>query len=112
MSATEQAYKPMAYNTETKSMLQNTGFVEIKEQIIKIPFNPWSHDAHERDIGRWFNLGLCQGLEAFTLAPMTRILNWDRGRVARLVADVKREICTKRHEVYCEMHIWTARRPA
>ncbi|KFY77964.1 hypothetical protein V501_02335 [Pseudogymnoascus sp. VKM F-4519 (FW-2642)] len=112
MSATEQAYKPMAYNTETRSMLQNTGFVEIKEQIIKIPFNPWPHDAHERDIGRWFNLGLCQGLEAFTLAPMTRILNWDRGRVARLVADVKREICTKRHEVYCEMHIWTARRPA
>ncbi|OBT88620.1 hypothetical protein VE02_03992 [Pseudogymnoascus sp. 03VT05] len=112
MSATEQAYKPMAYNTETRSMLENTGFVEVKEQVITIPFNPWKSDPHEKDIGRWFNLGLCQGLEALTLGPMTRVLNWDRGRVARLVADVKREICTKKHEVYCEMHIWTARRPA
>jgi hypothetical protein len=112
MSATEQAYKPMAYNTETGTILRNTGFVDIKEQIITIPFNPWKLDPHQKDIGRWFNLGLCQGLEALTLGPMTRVLNWDRARVTRLVADVKREICTKRHEVYCEMHIWTARRPA
>ncbi|OBT67018.1 hypothetical protein VE03_04506 [Pseudogymnoascus sp. 23342-1-I1] len=112
MSATEQAYKPLAYNTQTGSMLHSAGFVDIKEEVIRIPVNPWAHDPHQKDIGRWFNLGLCQGLEAMTLAPMTRILNWDRGRVDKLVADVKREICTKKHEVYCEMHIWTARRPA
>lgn len=112
MSATEQAYKPMAYNTETKSMLQLAGFVDITEQVIRIPFNPWPSDPHEKDIGRWFNLGLCQGLEALTLGPMSRILNWDRGRVEKLVAEVKREICMKKYHVYCEMHIWTARRPA
>lgn len=112
MNATEQACKPMAYNTETRSMLQQTGFVEITEEVIMIPFNPWSPDPHRKDIGRWFNLGLCQGLEAFTLGPLTRILGWNRERVQKLVAEVKKEICTKRHEVYCEMHIWTARRPA
>ncbi|KFY46806.1 hypothetical protein V495_02247 [Pseudogymnoascus sp. VKM F-4514 (FW-929)] len=113
MSATEQAYKPMAYNHNTRALLHNAGFIEIKEQVITIPFNPWpKDDAHARDVGRWFNLGLCQGLQALTLGPFTRILGWDRDRVDALVAEVKREICTKKHEVYCEMHIWTARRPA
>ncbi|KFY35955.1 hypothetical protein V494_05456 [Pseudogymnoascus sp. VKM F-4513 (FW-928)] len=113
MSATAQAYKPIAYNTETGTMLQDTGFIDIKEEIIRIPFNPWpDNDAHQREIGRWFNLGLCQGLEALTLGPMTRIHGWSRERVLKLVAEVKREICMKKHEVYCRMHIWTARRPA
>jgi hypothetical protein len=29
-----------------------------------------------------------------------------------LIERVKREVCTRRMHVYCNMHIWTARRPA
>lgn len=112
VNATQEACKPMAYNTKTRAMLQYAGFIEVAEQVIRIPFNPWPSDTHEKSIGRWFNLGLCQGLEALTLGPLTRIRGWNREGVDKLVAGVKREICTKKYHVYCEMHIWTARRPA
>ena len=112
MNATQEACKPMAYNTQTRAMLQYAGFIEVAEQVIRIPFNPWPSSPHEKSIGRWFNLGLCQGLEALTLGPLTRIRGWNREGVDKLVAGVKREICTKKYHVYCEMHIWTARRPA
>lgn len=111
-TATEEAYKPVTYNPQTGAMLRQAGFVEIKQEVIRIPFNPWPADAHQKDIGRWYNLGLCQGLEALTMGPLTRILGWSRDRVEKLVTDVKREVCTKKYHVYCEMHIWTARRPA
>jgi hypothetical protein len=112
MNATEQASKPLAYNTQTRQMLQQAGFVDISEQVIQIPFNPWPSDPHQKDIGRWYNLGLCQGLQALTMGPLTRVLRWNRESVDKLVADVAREVCTKKYHVYCEMHVLTARRPA
>ena len=84
-------------------MLERTGFVEIQEQIIKVPLNPWPADPHLKDIGRWYNLGLTQGLEALTLAPMIRMTHWNRGDVDRLVSEVKREVCSKRFHAYCNM---------
>ena len=66
LEATATAYRPMAYNTETRSMLESSGFVDIQEQIIQVPLNPWPKDPHAKDIGRWYNLGLTQGLEALS----------------------------------------------
>lgn len=101
--ATERAYRPLAYNHETGPMLQRAGFVDIKEEVIKIPLNPWESDPHQKDIGRWYNLGLTQGLEALTTAPLTRMSQWTKADVDRLIADVKREVCSKRFHVYCNM---------
>ncbi|KAF4611378.1 hypothetical protein G7Y89_g15635 [Cudoniella acicularis] len=94
---------PLAYNTETRSMLEKVGFVNIQEQVIKVPFSPWPTDPHLKDIGRWYNLGLTQGLEALTLAPMTRNRNWTKADVDRLVVDTKKEICSKKIHAYCEI---------
>lgn len=84
-------------------MLDAQGFVEVQEQIFKVPLNPWPADAHLKDVGRWYNLGLTQGLEALTMGPLSKMSNWSIERIDKLVADVKREICSKRHHVYCYM---------
>ncbi len=109
--ATDRAYKPLAYNADTRQTLQHLGFVDISEQVIRVPMNPWPTDPHQKDIGRWYNLGFVQGLEAFTLGPLSRMLEWNKESVDRLIAEVKREVCSKRYHVYCHLHIWTARRP-
>jgi hypothetical protein len=84
-------------------MLERQGFVEIQEQVIKVPLNPWPADPHLKDIGRWYNLGLTQGLEALTLGPLMRVANWPRPEVDKLVGEAKREICAKRFHTYCNM---------
>ncbi|KAI9730150.1 MAG: hypothetical protein M1818_008244 [Claussenomyces sp. TS43310] len=101
--ASERAYKPLLPNPNTRQMLQALQFVDIAEQVIRVPFNPWPADPHQKDIGRWFNLGLVQGLEAFSLGPLTRVFGWKKSDVDRLVADAKVEICSKKYHVYCEM---------
>lgn len=45
----------------TTQRLAEVGFVDIKEEVIRIPFNPWPTDTYSRDIGRWFNLVMKQG---------------------------------------------------
>jgi hypothetical protein len=84
-------------------MLERQGFVEVSEEVIKVPLNPWPKDLHEKDIGRWYNLGLTHGLEALTLGPLMRVSGWPREPVDKLIADAKREICTKRFHTYCNM---------
>lgn len=84
-------------------MLERTGFVEIQEQIIKVPLSPWPADPHLKDIGRWYNLGLTQGLEAFTLGPLTRTKQWTKVEVDALVSHAKKEICSKKFHVYNNM---------
>jgi len=112
LDATDRAYRPLAYNVETRAMLERQGFVEIQEQVIKVPLNPWPADPFLKDVGRWYNLGLTQGLEALTLGPLTRMSSWKQADVDRLIADAKREICSKKYHAYCNLHIWIARRPA
>lgn len=101
--ATARAYKPMAYNTDTRVMLERTGFVEISEQVIQVPLNPWPADPYAKEIGSWYNLGLTQGLEALTIAPLTRMLSWTKPDVDRLIADVRKEICSRKVHSYCNM---------
>jgi hypothetical protein len=84
-------------------MLEGQGFVDISEQIIRVPLNPWPTDHHQKDIGRWYNLGLTQGLEAMSLGPLSRMFEWNKEDIDRLTAEAKRDICLKRHHVYCHM---------
>ncbi|KAH8649478.1 LaeA-like protein [Tricladium varicosporioides] len=103
----------IAYNQDTRLTLEKAGFVDVKEQRIMVPFNPWpATDPHLKEVGRWYNLGFTQALEALTLAPLTRNLEWTKADVDRLIQDTKREVCSKRIHAYCYIHIWTARRPA
>ena len=103
LDTTQRAGQPMAYNPHTRTMLESQGFTEVQEQVIRVPFNAWPADPQAKDIGRWYHLGLTQGLEALTMAPLTRQLGWNRIDVDRLVAACKQEICLKRIHAYCNM---------
>lgn len=100
--ATERATRPL-HLPDTRHKLSALGFVDITEQIIKVPVNPWPNDPHMKDIGRWFNLGMNQGIEGGTLAPLMRVLEWSRKDVDHLVQDVLKDINMKRNHVYFNM---------
>jgi hypothetical protein len=69
--------KPMRVNSElTKRALADAGFVDINEETIKFALNGWPTDPREKEMGRWFNLGITKGLQAYSLAP----LHWGQGK--------------------------------
>lgn len=105
LGAMDEAGRPMSLASigDAKSQLAAAGFVDISQRTIQLPFNTWPDDPHLKDIGRWFNLGLCQGLAALSLAPLTRMRGWTSDQVTELVKDVRAEICSRRHHAYCEM---------
>ena len=88
---------------ETRRQLEAVGFVDVQEEIIKIPYSGWPLALEDRNIGRWFNLGVTVGLMALTLAPLTRMRDKTKDEVKRLVDDVKKEICNRDYHLYCHM---------
>ncbi len=103
LDATQQAHRPMAYNPDTRRLLEWQGFDKIQEQVIRIPLNPWPSDPYLRDVGRWYNLGLTQGLEALSVGPLTRMTGMTKDDVGRLTAIAKREICSRKVHAYCNL---------
>lgn len=85
-------------------MLQAAGFIDIQEQIIRAPYNSWPNDPHQKDIGRWYNLGITEGLEAMSFAPFTRVNRWDVAQHIRPLCEaVKSQICNKKIHAYNNM---------
>ncbi|KAK3355345.1 methyltransferase LaeA [Neurospora tetraspora] len=104
MEAMDRAGRPMRLDSHRiQQQMTQAGLVDPHEQIIKVPINGWPEDAHDREIGRWFNLGLTQGLEALTLAPFTRILGYTPDEARDLISRVKEEIRSRKIRAYCTL---------
>ena len=102
--ATHRVSRPIAYEHRTRQLLQQAGFIDIQETVIRVPYNTWPNDPHQKDIGRWYNLGLTEGLEALTIAPLTRVYQWDlNAHVKPLLDQVRREICNRKIHAYNNM---------
>ena len=102
--ATERVARPIAYQHNTRQMLQAAGFIDIQETVIRAPYNPWPADPHQKEIGRWYNLGITEGLEAMSMAPFTRVNRWDANEHVRPLCEaVRRQICSKKMHGYNNM---------
>jgi hypothetical protein len=54
---------------------------------------------------------MCDCVESFTLALMTRVLGWSPRAVDELVAQVKAEFRNKRNHLYAVFHFVRGRKP-
>ncbi|PUU78552.1 S-adenosyl-L-methionine-dependent methyltransferase [Tuber borchii] len=111
LETTERAGKPLRYEARTGQLLREAGFVDVQEVVLKLPLSPWPSDSYLKDCGRWYNLGLSEALEGYTLAPMTRVGGWSVDDVKNLLGPVQKDINNRRIHAYSDMHIWIARRP-
>lgn len=75
-----------------KEYMENAGFVDVKEILLKWPINGRSSNRQERVVGAWSQQNLLMGLESFSMAPMTRYLGMSKEEVHDLLEVVKKEI--------------------
>lgn len=102
--ATARVSKPIAYESNTGYILRQAGFIDIQETVIRAPYNSWPADPHQKEIGRWYNLGITEGLEALSLAALTRVNRWDADQHVRpLLAAVRNEMNSRKIHAYNNM---------
>jgi hypothetical protein len=61
----------------TKTMradIENTGFENVVERVLKAPLGGWPADQNLREIGMWCLLSFDTGLEGWAMATLTRVM--------------------------------------
>lgn len=103
-SAMDQMKRPLRVDPHrTEQMLMDAGFVDIKQEVIRLPVNGGSDDPYEMDVGRWFNLSLHKSLAGLSMAPLCRVRGWTPEHVERLEKDVLGEIAERSNRAYCKL---------
>jgi hypothetical protein len=72
---------------EVKQQIADAGFVDVVEQIFKVPLGQWSSDEHSRAIGRFYQQFWREGMEGWVMAIATRCLG---------ASSISRRLCRRR----------------
>ncbi|KAH6650926.1 S-adenosyl-L-methionine-dependent methyltransferase [Chaetomium tenue] len=112
MDALDSFGRPIRLDSNlTKQRLADVGFDEIKEEVIQLPLNGWPTEVHNRELGRWFNLGVRQAFQPLSLAPLCRGHGRTPAEVDELAEKARGEVYSNSVRAYCTLHIFTARKP-
>lgn len=87
------------------SQMMNGAQLKVEFRSVKCYLNPWSPDANERKIAKWFNLGFCKGLEGMSLMPMVEGIGMTVDHVHDLCERVRLELRDLRHHPYFALYV-------
>ncbi|TXB96617.1 hypothetical protein FocTR4_00011352 [Fusarium oxysporum f. sp. cubense] len=105
--------RPFQDNKKNKDILRDAGFVDIVEAVFKWPTNRWPLDKRYKEIGEWNNLNMdsFKGLEALSMAALTRVLGWSQEEVTVFLAKVRRDLNDRTIHAYWPVYSTYGRRP-
>lgn len=66
--------------------------MDVSLDLYKWPTNTWPKDEKYKEIGSWHGENVSSGLEGFTMAALTRALDWSRDEVNVFLIDVRNNI--------------------
>lgn len=75
-----------------KQMIEEAGFVEVREEKIKLPIGSWATDPKMKDVGRFFERYYKTGLQGWLLQICTRTMG-----VSRQISEQRLRLLT--HEI-------------
>jgi len=94
-----------------KGKIERAGFVNVVERVIKTPLGGWPADPRLRELGQWALLGFLSGLEGYTLATLTRVLDWSVNEVHVFLAQVRSAIRDRSLHSYHEVRVVYGQKP-
>jgi SAM-dependent methyltransferase len=96
---------------EAKERMERAGFVDIVEVEYKWPINGWSQDKKMKNIGRWNQLRLHDGIEGFMLRLLTQVGGWSLSRAQLHLAQMRKELTSYRTHAYLPGTVVYGRKP-
>lgn len=96
--AAEKLGRPLIDPSKYAGKLMQLGFEDVHQRIDKWPVNPWPKDRRHKELGLWTHENILRGIEAFSLALLTRGLGWSRAEVDILLVDLRK--CLKDRSIH------------
>ncbi|KAH7471942.1 hypothetical protein FOMA001_g13502 [Fusarium oxysporum f. sp. matthiolae] len=94
-----------------KEKLEKAGFVDVKQEIFKIPIGAWPKDPKLKEIGRYQIIQQIQAVESYTPRIYGTVLGWKEEEVQVYVAKVRKELKDPSIHLYAPIYVVYGRKP-
>ena len=84
--------------------MEDAGFVNVEEHILKLPVGPWPKDPRLKKCGMFEMVNMTEGISGLTTMLFTRALGWSREEVEVFLADVRKE--AKEKGIHSYYHLY------
>lgn len=91
---------PITEMQRIKTMMEEAGFVDVQEHVLKIPCGPWPRDPRLKRVGLFEAVNMTEGITGLSLKLFTRILGWTPDQVQAFIAEIRREVKNRRIHGY------------
>ncbi|KAK5081461.1 hypothetical protein LTR70_010536 [Exophiala xenobiotica] len=102
-SAAIKSGREMNTASKLKGWVTDAGFIEVREEVLKVPVSPWAKDKRLKHIGLYMHVLMEDSLEAYSLALYTRVLGWTREELTVFLAEVRKDIRDRKHHLYTKL---------
>ncbi|KAK1986408.1 methyltransferase domain-containing protein [Colletotrichum cereale] len=109
--ASEKLGRPYVSPPTLNDLLSEIGFVDVSLSLYKCPSNPWAKDQKYRQIGVIQSENMLSGVEAFTMASLTRAFDWTPKEVNVLLIDVRNDIKNRDIHAYWPTYCIIGKKP-
>ncbi|KAK2735300.1 hypothetical protein FQN57_001195 [Myotisia sp. PD_48] len=111
VSASQKFGKSLDVEHTWKAKMIEAGFVDVVEEVIKVPFNKWPKDPHLKQIGRYQASHMAELLESWSMALFTRVLGWTTEELDVLFVAVKNDFSDPKTHLYGKVRLVYGRKP-
>lgn len=102
--ASEEFGKEMNVTRHYKQWIVEAGFKNVREDIYKVPLNPWAKDPKLKELGRYQEVNMVESMEAYSLALFTRVLGMQVQEVRDFFLGVRQELVDRSLHLYGKFH--------
>jgi hypothetical protein len=90
--------------------MKEVGFVDVEQQLFKVPTNGWPTDEHMKTVGKWSERNWLEALSGWSYKPFLA-LGWSKAEIEVFLVDVRKSIQDKSIHAYMNFYVVTGRKP-
>ncbi|KFY95340.1 hypothetical protein V500_02833 [Pseudogymnoascus sp. VKM F-4518 (FW-2643)] len=103
--------KPLNVGRFHKGWMEEAGFTDVEEKVVKVPLGPWATGRQLKELGRYERWHMNQSVEAHSMALYTRVLNYSTDEANILFARVRNEFNDRSLHLYTVYRFIYGRKP-
>ncbi|GAB1214390.1 hypothetical protein ATERTT37_003552 [Aspergillus terreus] len=91
--------------------IEKAGFVNVHEDIYKLPQSPWPKNPKLKELGKYHQVNMFEAVGPYTYALFSRVLGWQREEIEVLTAAMRNDLRDLSKHLYTKVHIIIAQKP-
>ncbi|EXK83288.1 hypothetical protein FOQG_12468 [Fusarium oxysporum f. sp. raphani 54005] len=103
--------KPLNVAPEWKKQMEEAGFVDVEQKILKVPIGSWPKDPKLKEIGKFQSVQEAQVITSYTPGIFSRILGWSDEEIQVFMAKVKKDLSESSIHLYLPVYFIWGRKP-